>query len=376
MTVGENTNWNNIRKACVIARKGLGVGENTKELANRSPLLPDRREEADFFVCDIFDAAPKADMAPMEHPIFSVSTKPDHKLREYRNGDLWVKIKPGHDGLATVHDRDVLIYCISHIMSALNEGREVSQTVRLKAYNLLTATNRGTDGRGYEQLRGALGRLAGTRIETNVTTGDIEVLEDFGLIDSYRVVRETRDGRMLDLEIKLSDWVFNALRANEVLTIHRDYFRLRKPLERRIYEIARKHCGYQTEWKIGLPKLHLKCGSQSTLREFRRLIRNIVKQDAAHQHLPDYGIALDDENDMVLFHRRSRQLVQGQLLLGKTVPPLKPDTYEAAREKAPGWDIRYVESEWRQWIKTPPRDPDQAFLGFCQKWYAKRGRPS
>lgn len=352
------------------------MGESTNVATTRSPLLPDRRENADFFVCDIFDAVPKADMAPMEHPIFSVATKPDHKERDYQNGQRWVKIKPGHDGLATVHDRDILIYCISQIISARNEGREISQTVRFKAYNLLTATNRGTDGRGYEQLRSALGRLRGTTIETNITTNEVEVMEGFGLIDSYRIVRETREGRMEDLEIKLSDWVFNAIRANEVLTIHRDYFRLRKPLERRIYEIARKHCGHQEQWKIGLDKLHYKCGSQSTLREFRRLVRHIVDQDREHQHMPDYAIALDTETDMVEFTRRSRSMSQGQLALQDAIGPLDPDIYHEARKVAPGWDVRNIEREWRGWVKTPPRDPNKAFLGFCKKWAAKRGRPA
>jgi hypothetical protein len=42
------------------------------------------------------------------------------------------------------------------------------------------------------------------------------------------------------------------------LTLNRDYFRLRKPIERRIYEIARKHCGRKKEWSIGLALLHKK----------------------------------------------------------------------------------------------------------------------
>lgn len=352
------------------------MGDNTNVLVSRSPLLPDRSDGADFFICDILDAVPKADMAPMEHPIFSVATKPDHKMREYRNGEHWVKIKPGMDGLATVHDRDVLIYCISQIMAAINNGQKVSRTVRFKAYDLLNATNRGSDGRGYEQLKAALERLAGTQIQTNVTTNGKEVLKGFGLIDSYEIVRETREGRMLDLELTLSDWVFNAIEAHEVLTIHRDYFRLRKPLERRIYEIARKHCGRQSEWKICLEKLHNKCGSQSRIKEFRRLVRNIVKQDAQHHHLPDYGIGFDEEHDMVLFTRRSRNMGQGQLFTDVEVPPLSPETYELARQCAPGWDIRYVESEWRAWLTEPPRQTDKAFLGFCEKWFAKRGRPS
>ncbi|WP_353351765.1 replication initiator protein A, partial [Aquicoccus sp. SU-CL01552] len=231
------------------------VCEITKD--SRSPLLPDRQDQKDFFVCDIFDAAPKGDMASMAHPIFSLSTKPDHQIRRYEDesGKNYVEVRPSSDGLATIHDRDVLIYCISQVIAALNEGRQVQRVVRLKAYDMLKATNRVTDGRGYKGLRAALVRLQGTQIETNISTGGTEQLDIFSIIDRARIVRETRDGRMQEIEIELSDWVFNAIRAQEVLTLHRNYFRLRKPLERRLYELARKHCGRQTQWRIGLPAL-------------------------------------------------------------------------------------------------------------------------
>ena len=45
--------------------------------AGQGGLLPDRHPTADFFVCDILDALPKDDMATMEHPVFSLSTRPD-----------------------------------------------------------------------------------------------------------------------------------------------------------------------------------------------------------------------------------------------------------------------------------------------------------
>src|SRR5579885_3773286 len=98
----------------------------------KSPLLPVRHPEYDFFICDIFNASPKADMASMEHPIFSLSTKPDHRIRRYEHGTVYVEIKPSADGLATVHDRDVLIYCISQLMMALNSGQPVSSVVRFR----------------------------------------------------------------------------------------------------------------------------------------------------------------------------------------------------------------------------------------------------
>ncbi|MEQ6250826.1 replication initiator protein A [Sulfitobacter sp. HNIBRBA3233] len=68
-----------------------------------------------------------------------LSTKPDHQPRRYEDesGKNYVEVRPSSDGLATIHDRDVLIYCISQVIAALNEGRQVQRVVRLKAYDML-----------------------------------------------------------------------------------------------------------------------------------------------------------------------------------------------------------------------------------------------
>ncbi|MGI9488798.1 MAG: replication initiator protein A [Geminicoccaceae bacterium] len=347
------------------------VGEITKDV--RSPLLPDRSEKGDFFVCDIFDAAPKADIASMAHPIFSLSTKPDRRIRRYVSGKDYVEVKPSAEGLATIHDRDVLIYCISQIIAKLNRNEKVSQTVRLRAFDLLKATNRVTDGRGYEGLKAALTRLQGTQIETNIVTGGTEKLDIFSIIDRATVVRETRDGRMQEIEVKLSDWVFDAINHKEVLTLNRAYFRLRKPLERRMYELARKHCGRQNEWSISLGTLQRKCGSCSTPREFKRLVTNIVRQEQTHNYMPDYSVSLEGD-DLVVF--RNRGSIPCPAAETSDIGDLDSETYHDARTLAPGWDIQALEREWRDWITEPPRDPDAAFLGFCRKWYERRGPPS
>ena len=341
---------------------------------NRSPLLPDRRATPDFFVCDILDAAPKGDMASMEHPIFSLSTKPDLRTRRYEHGSIFIEIAPSAQGLATVHDRDILIYCISQLMATFNNSQPISSVLRFKAYDLLRATNRVTSGEGYSGLKAALERLRGTQITTNIITGGEEVFEVFGLIERAKVVRETREGRMQEVEIKLSDWVFNAIQHQEVLTLHRDYFRLRKPLERRMYELARKHCGKKDEWKISLERLQHKCGSSSSLKEFRRLVGTIVTEDREFQHIPDYSVELDD-SDMIIFRNR------GSVPLGEIEGPkasaaqLSAETYNDARIFAPGWDVYYLEREWRDWITESPRDADAAFIGFCKKWSERRGTP-
>jgi hypothetical protein len=51
-----------------------------------------------------------------------------------------------------------------------------------------------------------------------------------------------------------------------------------------------------------------------------------------------------------------------------------PETYEKAREAAPTWDVYVLEQEWRMWMSEPPRHPDNAFIGFCRKWYERKGK--
>ena len=51
-------------------------------------------------------------------------------------------------------------------------------------------------------------------------------------------------------------------------------------------------------------------------------------------------------------------------------PALRSETYETARLRHPGYDIYFVEGEWRGWAsgKEPARDPDRAFLAFFRQY--------
>jgi plasmid replication initiation protein len=336
-----------------------------------SPLLPDRYPQHDLFICDVADAVLKDIMPQMEHPFYSLSKKPDTSIRRYEHNGHWLEITPSVKGLATIYDKDILIYCISQLMEKLKRGESIGPRVRINSHELLIFVNRGTAGKDYKALQEAIDRLAGTRISTNIRTGNTEQYDNFGLIDAASI-RRTHGlaGRLLWCEVKLSEWVFNAIQAQEVLTLHRDYFRLKKPSERRIYEIARKHCGQQESWSCSVTLLLKKAGARSSLKEFRRAIRHLAK----HDHLPDYAVRYDEERDQVIFTNRGSVVPALPASGAETeVRPLRPDTYERAKACAPGWDIYYIEREWRDWLTEPPRDADAAFIGFCKKWYEKRG---
>ncbi|VDC33961.1 replication initiator protein A [Pseudogemmobacter humi] len=323
--------------------------------------LPERHTDAGFFFCDLIDVLPKDDMASMEHPVFSLSTRPDRRILSYERNGTAITVVPSVRGLATLFDKDILIYCISQLMAALNAGREISRHLRLTAHDLLVATNRETSGDGYARLREAFERLAGTRITTNmVTDGGAEITTGFGLIESWQILRATKGGRMVQVAVTLSEWLFRAVMSKSVLTLSRDYFRLRKPLERRIYELSRKHCGRQPEWRISMAVLAQKSGSASPLRVFRKMMRDMIASD----HLPDYHLA-EEPGDIILVTRRDLVVLPGQ------GPVLKEATITAARALMPGWDIYALEAEWRDvWQRSGRprlRSSDAAFLGWLKK---------
>jgi len=274
--------------------------------AKRPALLPARYTNQDFFLCDMFDYALKDDGASMEAPIFTLSTKPDLSIWhwESKDGNRAVTVTPSVLGRATQFDKDVLIYVVSQMTEALNRERAdaKNRTVRFVVYDYLVSTNKPTGGKEYQRLEAAFERLRGTSIKTDIKTGGQRVKEGFGIIDSWSIIEKSPDDeRMIAVEVTFSKWLFNAVQAHEVLTIHRDYFRLRKPLERRLYEIARKHCGQQAMWSIGLKLLQEKCGSKSTLFEFRRAIREIIQADT----LPEYRLSLDTDKDQGLFYTKN-----------------------------------------------------------------------
>ena len=331
-------------------------------------LLPLKHSVGDLFICDVADAVLKDIMPQMEHPFYSLSKKPETTIRRYEHNDQWLEVTPSVRGLATIYDKDILIYCISQLMEKLKRKQPIGPRVRVSGHDLLVFTNRGTAGKDYHALCDALARLEGTRIRTNIPTGDVEDLSGFGLIDTHAVRRKRGlNGRIIWIEVTLSKWIFNAIRSHEVLTLHRDYFRLSKPLERRVYELARKHCGRQKSWQISVEVLLKKSGSQSPVDKFRHMLKNIAK----HDHLPDYRVTFSEKTDNVTFHNRESWWENLPVPSdNETLPPLPTEAYEEGRAAAPGYDVHGLESEWREWWASSGKpkldNPAAAFAGFCR----------
>ena len=342
--------------------------------------LPDRHPDKDFFILDVTEASPKDDLASMEHPVFSLSVKPDMRELDYAHNGNRLRVVPSGKGLATIFDKDILLYCISKLVHALNQGEAVSPTVELTAHEVMVATNWRTTKASYTRFEEALIRLRGTTIVTDIETGGTKQTHGFGLIESFEIDRKdgagdlSPFGRMTKVRITVSDWTFRAVQGMEVLSINAGYFRLRRPLERRLYELARKHVGEQTRpFVIRAANLQKKVGSNSPAKKFRYFLREIAEDG----HIPDYDMRLEGEN--VVMSRRPGARIGRARGAGQGPGPaplldlalsVGPDAMERAKAAAPGYDVHALHADWLAFAQGRaelPRDPEAAFVGYCRK---------
>ncbi|PHM51257.1 replication initiator protein A [Xenorhabdus sp. KK7.4] len=269
---------------------------------NLMTLRPRKYTEAEFFIADEMEIiAFRDELASMEHPFFALKGG-DTKIKEYNNGNVTVTVTPSVDGMATIFDKDIWIYAISKLQQAMFEEKPISRIIAFTPYDYLVSTNREIGGNTYKNLKESLRRLSGTRIETNVIySEEKKKTENFGLIDKWHILEEKKGNLDIGMiEITLPDWLYQSVTKAKVLKISNDYFRIRKAIDRRLYEIARKHCGYSEMFTIALEKLHLKSGSTALIKGFRHSVKQLSKTN----DLPDYEVIFDIKKDSVTFKNK------------------------------------------------------------------------
>ncbi len=157
--------------------------------------------------------------------------------------------------------------------------------------------------------------------------------------------------------------------------MHRDYFRLRKPLERRMYELARKHCGKQDEWVDF---------AGAAQEEMRLRVRGLRVSAAGKRHLRG-GCQPQPHARLRHFVRRQQREVHEPQ--NHEAPPSSEHSYVSAarpRNLSRRADGRarlrhvYLEQEWRNfWVEAGRpelKSPDAAFIGFCKSRYTRESR--
>jgi len=347
-----------------------------------SNLVP-HRHQPDLFVADLA-TTPLKDLAEhLEFPFFGLERQPRRENRRFEDEHgNYIELRPGLEGLPTIQDQDILIYCMSVAMAEVRRGRPVPERIWMTASELLRFTNRTIGGRQYAAVEQAIYRLTQLTLVTNLRGEEATYTELFGIVDRASMVRRNslqrrHTGALLGCSVVLSAWIREALEARRVLTLHPDYFRLRTPLDRAVYQVVRKHCGEQREWAIGLPKLQSKVGSRDDPRNFRINLKKLSARWSDQDFL-GYRIGFGDDL-LVARHAGSPHRVRADLqpherrLTPKTLETL--ETLETVRREHPELDPGHMEMVWRSWAAgkaDAPRNAQAAFLGFCRRYAGLR----
>jgi plasmid replication initiation protein len=277
------------------------------DLAIAKELLPTETEHIAVEI-SLNESKLKDDMASMEVPIFSLSKVKDTKIWTWNSvdGNKKITVIPSVLGRATIFDKDIIIYVISCLVARKNQCLPLAKTVRFKLYDYLKSKGNVIVGRSdYLRFEEAIKRLKGTTIETNIKTDNVEIVGLFSLIEKALLVKV--DGKLECIEITLSDWIFNMVVSLDVATISSDYFKLSKPLEKRLYEIGRKHCYNKADWKISIENLITKSSSRASTKEFNRMLRQVINAD----NLPDYRVKIDGK--FVIFYQKDTKKLANAL---------------------------------------------------------------
>ena len=84
-------------------------------------------EQVDLFLDSIVDAPVKDDQALMAYPFFALAKKPRMEPIIYDDGKVRVEVRPGERGIATIWDKDILIY----LVSVINDAIEIADALEM-----------------------------------------------------------------------------------------------------------------------------------------------------------------------------------------------------------------------------------------------------
>lgn len=295
----------------------------------------------------------------MEYPFFAISKNPVFENRIYDDGKVRFEVKPGHAGIATIWDKDVLIYVASQINRLINQGQPVSQKVRFHAHDFFVSCGRSKGGRSYTDLVATLDRLQSTALRTNITTKNGQIERGFfswiksGRMTEHQLPNGKRALGMV--EVELEDWVYRQIVEDRtILSISAAYFELTSGIARRLYEIARKHCGKKESWSIALPRLAEKIGYEGTDRRyFKRELLTILAANALPEFTMHMSLVGDKEDKVIAEPREIRGIDKLKAVFSR-----RPNVIERRAEPDVGVPEENV-SDRRPVSPAPSEEPPQ-----------------
>ncbi len=231
----------------------------------------------------------------MVYSLFGLSKDKVEALATYDDGKVRIEVRaPKNVGVATIWDKAVLLYAISLLREKMDQGKATAKMGELHftTSDLQRIVGKTAGGSAYDKIEGALERLQGTQIKTNLETGGEGESGAFSWISDYKLLyQRKKDGEraVRGLKLTLSGWVARAALGYNLLTYDDQYFAL-KPVEKRLYEIARAHLARGSGFWMALEPLRKRVGSDNDLRKFKNALGPVLETG----RIPGYGVRIID----------------------------------------------------------------------------------
>lgn len=263
---------------------------------NKEVVLDERGSQLELLFDSPLIGKIKNDRTLMVWSFFALDRKKVDSMT-YDDGRTRIAVTGLQYGIANMWDKEILIYLISIMQDKINRGEAVGPTMTFTAADLFRVIGREAGGSAYDRLEESLKRLKNTSIETNIETGGEGESGGFSWLSEYklRYRRNSAGDKVLrGVEVTLCNWLYRAVTLDKrILTYHAKYFEL-GPLEKRLYEMARAHCGQQAGIRMNLEKLRLRVGFTDELKQFKYKLTQIAKK---RMPLPEFGFMLVDPRD-------------------------------------------------------------------------------
>ena len=265
----------------------------------------------------------------MAFPFFALSKNAWMKPLTYDHATVSIEVRPSASGVATIYDKEIVLYIASLMAAKLEAGDRVEQDFVFTAHDLFSATGSNHSARSYGRLSEALERLQGTQIKTNIEAGGEGEEGFFSWLSEAKLhYSKTKSGerRLKAVKVRLCDWLYRAILLDRhVLDYAAVYFQL-GPIERRIYEVARSTCEEGNVLDIDLATFRLQIGYQNPLSNFKAALKQIVATDG----IPDYHLELVEETEAAppagdAPPRRGRRAPQARVVITPRGPALTAD---------------------------------------------------
>jgi len=231
----------------------------------------------------------------LAYPYFTLTKQKRTKPMRFFNEEQNVRIEIHGieiNGIANIHDADLLLWFSAEVRRHYEKTGQITHRIFYNPRKMLVEIGRGKGGMQINRLQESLERLVSTYVRTTVRTEHQKGKGGFHWLDYWKGSQDNKTGEPKNLwSVGMSEWLIQGIiQDTNILTLHPGYYSLTSGLEKRLYQIARKHAGKQNFGAMmTMETLYKKTGSSENTRKFAYKVRTIAREEGA---LLDYNISV------------------------------------------------------------------------------------